>query len=94
MTTYLFHVIGEMCLSPIGLSVVTKLAPARVTGTMMGAWFLASSMGSLAAGLAASFYESLPLTALFGLSAGVAIGAGLLMAIGVPRIRKLMGGVR
>ena len=94
MMTYLFHVIGEMCLSPIGLSVVTKLAPARVTGTMMGSWFLASSIGSLAAGLAASSYESLALPTLFGISAGIAVGAGLLMAIASPWIRRLMGGVR
>jgi len=93
LVTYLLHVIGEMCLSPIGLSAVTKLAPKRVTSTMMGVWFLASSIGSLIAGLAAGFYESLPLPWLFGSSAAVAIAAGLVLGVSVPWIRKLMGNV-
>ena len=48
--TYLFHTFGELCLSPVGLSSVTKLAPRRLVGQMMGAWFLASSLGNLIAG--------------------------------------------
>jgi POT family proton-dependent oligopeptide transporter len=50
LTTYFLHVIGEMCLSPVGLSTVTKLAPARVAGLMMGAWFLASAVGNYLGG--------------------------------------------
>jgi POT family proton-dependent oligopeptide transporter len=89
LVTYFLHVTGEMCLSPIGLSAVTKLAPARVTSTMMGVWFLASSIGSLAAGLAGGLYETLPLPTLFGLSAVVAVLAGALLGLAVPWLRKL-----
>ena len=56
-TVYLLHTIGELWLSPVGLSSMTKLAPARVVGLMMGIWFLASSVGNFVAGKASSFYE-------------------------------------
>ncbi|MEZ5964695.1 MAG: peptide MFS transporter [Planctomycetota bacterium] len=48
---YLVHTMGELCLSPVGLSMVTKLAPAHMTGVVMGAWFLSISMGNYMAGL-------------------------------------------
>jgi POT family proton-dependent oligopeptide transporter len=51
--TYLVHTVGELCLSPVGLSAVTKLAPQRLVGQMMGMWFLASALGLLIAGLLA-----------------------------------------
>lgn len=53
MTTYLFHTLGELCVSPVGLSSVTKLSPKRLVGQMMGTWFLATSLGNLIAGLVA-----------------------------------------
>ncbi|MGZ8900517.1 MAG: peptide MFS transporter [Limisphaerales bacterium] len=53
ITTYLLHTFGELCLSPVGLSSVTKLAPPRLVGQMMGTWFLGSSLGNLIAGLLA-----------------------------------------
>lgn len=53
IATYLFHSVGELCLSPVGLSSVTKLAPRRLVGQMMGIWFLATSLGNLIAGLVA-----------------------------------------
>jgi POT family proton-dependent oligopeptide transporter len=53
ITTFLVHTFGELCLSPVGLSSVTKLAPRRLVGQMMGAWFLAASLGNLLAGLLA-----------------------------------------
>ena len=48
---YLVHTIGELCLSPVGLSSVTKLAPQRIVGIMMGMWLLASAAGSFASGI-------------------------------------------
>jgi POT family proton-dependent oligopeptide transporter len=51
--TYLLHTFGEMCISPVGLSSVTKLAPPRLVGQMMGTWFLGSSLGNLIAGVLA-----------------------------------------
>ena len=53
LMTYLLHTFGELCLSPVGLSYYTKLAPKRFVGQMMGMWFLATSLGNLVAGLIA-----------------------------------------
>ncbi len=50
VATYFLHVVGEMCLSPVGLSTVTKLAPERATSLMMGVWFLAAAVGQLPRG--------------------------------------------
>ena len=48
--TYLLHTVGELCLSPVGLSTMTKLAPARITGLIMGVWFLSMSVGDYVGG--------------------------------------------
>jgi POT family proton-dependent oligopeptide transporter len=93
VATYFLHVVGEMCLSPVGLSTVTKLAPERATSLMMGVWFLASAVGNYLGGRAASLYETLDLPTLFGIVAAVPIGAGILLVLLTPRIRRLMGGV-
>jgi POT family proton-dependent oligopeptide transporter len=53
MMIYLLHTIGELCLSPVGLSSVTKLSPKRIVGMMMGMWFCASAAGNFVAGLIA-----------------------------------------
>lgn len=55
--TYLLHTMGELCLSPVGLSSVTKLAPKRYTSQMMGMWFVATSFGNLTAGLIAGDFS-------------------------------------
>jgi proton-dependent oligopeptide transporter, POT family len=88
--TYFLHTIGELCLSPVGLSAFTKLAPARIGGLMMGVWFLSTSMGDYIGGRTAAFYESLPLPSLFGAVAVTAIVWGLLLAALVKPMRKLM----
>jgi len=76
---YLLHTFGELCLSPVGLSAMTKLAPVRIGGLMMGVWFLATSVGNFIAGRLAGFYESMPLPKLFTIIAAMGIGAGLLL---------------
>ena len=91
--TYLLHTIGELCLSPVGLSAYTKLAPARVAGFMMGVWFLSTSIGEYIGGRVASIYETFSLPMLFGAVAAFAIVVGLLMALFVKPMKKLMGGV-
>jgi POT family proton-dependent oligopeptide transporter len=93
-TTYLLHTIGELCLSPVGLSAMTKLAPARIGGLMMGVWFLAASVGNFIAGRLSGFYEAMPLPTLFGSVAAFAIVPGLLMLLLVPWMRRMMGDVR
>jgi POT family proton-dependent oligopeptide transporter len=76
---YLLHTFGELCLSPVGLSAMTKLAPIRIGGLMMGVWFLATSVGNFIAGRLAGFYESMPLPQLFTIIASMGIVAGLLL---------------
>ena len=67
---YLLHTFGELCLSPVGLSLVTKLSPPRLVGLMMGVWFLGSSFGDFIAGAAAGLIDVVPFYQLF---LGVAI---------------------
>jgi POT family proton-dependent oligopeptide transporter len=91
--TYLLHTWGELCLSPVGLSAMTKLAPMRIGGLMMGVWFLATSVGNFVGGRVSSFYESWPLPSLFGAVGLFAIGAGVLLFLCVKPIKRLMGEV-
>ena len=91
---YFLEVCGEMCLSPVGLSTVTKLAPARLVGLMMGAWFLATSLGNKLAGYLSGFFvanDSWQLTKLYG---GIAFGllaSAIILALLTPTIKKLIG---
>ncbi|MFL6200853.1 MAG: peptide MFS transporter [Thermoanaerobaculia bacterium] len=91
--TYLLHTCGELCLSPVGLSTVTKLAPHRKVGQMMGVWFMSLSLGNLIAGQVAGQFETLPLPQLFGAVFATTAGAGLILALLARPIRKLMSGV-
>jgi POT family proton-dependent oligopeptide transporter len=91
--SYFLSVVGEMCLSPVGLSAMTKLAPSRAQGFVMGVWFLSVGTGNWMAGKAGSFYETIPLPKLFGLGAGVAIAAAILLAVLVKPTKRLMSGV-
>ncbi len=96
IAVYLVQVIGELCLSPVGLSMVTKLAPARLVGLMLGIWFLASSFGNLLAGYFGGFFNDKDpgaLVSLFGSMAAVAIAAAVILALISPAVRKLMGPV-
>jgi MFS family permease len=58
IVTYMLHTFGELCLSPVGLSYYTKLAPKRFVGQMMGMWFLATSLGNLVASLIAGEFDA------------------------------------
>jgi POT family proton-dependent oligopeptide transporter len=91
---YLLHTFGELCLSPVGLSAMTKLAPARIAGLVMGVWFLATSVGNLISGRLAGFYEAMPLPTLFTNIALFGIVAGLLLLPIAPPIKRLMGEVK
>jgi proton-dependent oligopeptide transporter, POT family len=79
--TYFLHTIGELCVSPVGLSAMTKLAPHRSVGFVMGGWFLFTALGNYLGGRMASLYETFPLTYLWGLVASVAIVASVLLGI-------------
>jgi POT family proton-dependent oligopeptide transporter len=88
--SYLFQTLGELCLSPVGLSAMSKLAPARVAGLVMGVWFLASSVGNYLAGMAASVYETVPLPTLFTLVTATALATGVVLALLVRPIRRML----
>jgi POT family proton-dependent oligopeptide transporter len=90
MLTYLLHVMGELCLSPVGLSATTKLAPARVVGLMMGVWFLSLALGNYLGGLVASQYEAIPLPTLFAVVGGFAVLAGVILALFVKPIGRML----
>src|SRR5262249_23682748 len=90
---YLLHTIGELCLRPVGLSVVTKLAPPRIVGSMMGVWFLSLSLGNKIGGWVAGFFERLPLPQLFGAVFATTAAAAVVLALLVRPIRTLMAGV-
>lgn len=94
---YFFEVVGEMCLSPVGLSTVTKLSPLKLVGIMMGVWFLASSFGSKLAGYLSGFFDAESPATLVRLYGGIAVGllvATAVLAALIPTLRRLMGGVR
>jgi POT family proton-dependent oligopeptide transporter len=92
--TYFLQTAGEMCLSPVGLSAMTKLAPARVAGMMMGLFFVSISIGDYLAGTAASLYESLPLPTLFGVTVCISLGAAAVLVLLVKPTVRLMSGVK
>jgi proton-dependent oligopeptide transporter, POT family len=94
VTVFLFHTVGELCLSPVGLSAMTKLAPSRISGLVMGVWFLSLSVGNYLGGRVASLYEALPHPKLFSAVACFGVGAGLLLALLVKPTVKLMGSVK
>ncbi|MCX6628085.1 MAG: peptide MFS transporter [Candidatus Solibacter sp.] len=92
--TYLLQTLGELCLSPVGLSAMTKLAPARAAGFIMGIWFLSTSIGNWLAGKAASMYSSMPLPTLFGSVAVFSIATAVVLAILIKPTVRLMQGVK
>src|SRR5262249_9406790 len=92
--SYAISELGELCLSPVGLSVVTKLAPVRIVGLMMGVWFLSNSFGNKPAGFAAGFFSTVPLATLFGEVEAILVAASLVMFALVKPIRRMMGEVR
>jgi POT family proton-dependent oligopeptide transporter len=84
---------GELSLSPVGLSAVTKLAPTRIVSLMMGVFFLSNSLGNKLAGWTAGFFSTMPLAQLFGAVAVVCLVAAVIMFALVRPVKKLMGGV-
>ncbi len=88
--TYGVITVGELFLSPMGLALVSKLAPARVTALMMGGWFLATSIGNKLAGVLAGFWDRIPIMGIFVIDCVAALLAALAIALMTPRIRRIM----
>tara|TARA_Y100000746_G_scaffold65145_1_gene53949 strand:- start:13 stop:1497 length:1485 start_codon:yes stop_codon:yes gene_type:complete len=104
---YLLHTLGELCLSPVGLSSVTKLSPQRIVGFMMGMWFFASAAGNYVAGLIAKatasessgnsseIFDIVQKQSFMDVYTDVgliAIGCGILLVVITPILKKLMHG--
>ena len=91
VVTYFMHTLGELCLSPVGLSSVTKLAPKRLVSQMMGTWFMGAALGNLIAGLVAGQFETLPLPRLFLMVSIIVASTGFLFMIFSRPIKRLIG---
>ena len=87
---YFFHTVGELCLSPVGLSAVSKLAPARFASLMMGVWLLSSFVANYLAGLIGGYSERLGEFTLFATIVGVTAAAGAVLIALSPVITKRM----
>lgn len=94
LAVYLAQTMGEMCLSPVGLSLSTKLAPKMFIGQIMGLWFLATSTGNALNGWTTKLNAPLGDAAYYTLQAVVAVAAGIAFIVAGRKIRALMGDVK
>lgn len=92
--TYLIHTMGELCLSPIGLSMVTKLAPLRLGSLMMGVWFLSSFIANFLSGFVVQYVDKMGAMTIFATIAGIVIGLGLIVLLLSKKLLSMMHGVR
>ncbi|HEY2850709.1 MAG TPA: peptide MFS transporter [Gemmatimonadaceae bacterium] len=94
-TAYMFHTLGELCLSPIGLSYVTKVAPVRFASLMMGVWFLSNAAANKLAGTIAAMVEKIPtLTQFYTIFVVSSFSAAFLMLLCVPLLKRLTASVK
>jgi POT family proton-dependent oligopeptide transporter len=95
---YFFHTMGELCISPVALSYVSKLVPGRMIAMMFGIWYLAVAIGMKLAGVFGEASEGIAkeqgLSYFFWILTAVAVGLGVMSALLYPVIKKLMHGVR
>ncbi len=94
---YLFHTLGELCISPVGLSYVSKLAPARLVGLMFGIWFASSAVANFAGGITGSYIdkitETYSMSVFFLIFTLIPIGAGLVLIVLNGTLKRMMHGV-
>jgi len=94
---YLLHTMGELCLSPVGLSYISKLAPARLLGLMFGVWFLNTAIANKLAGVTGSYIDEISnhysMSVFFLIFTAIPIGAGLILMLLTPWMKKKMHGV-
>jgi POT family proton-dependent oligopeptide transporter len=94
VATYFLHTVGGLCLSPVGLSSVTKLAPDRLVGQMMGTWFMGAALGNLVAGLVAGFIESMTQTQLYSTVATIVLVTGIVYVVLAKPLNWLAAGMK
>ena len=90
----LFSEFGELCLSPVGLSAITKLSPARIVGLMMGVWFLSLAVGNKLSGWTAGLISTMSFIGVLEWMGGTLLVASLVMFVLVKPVRRLMGHVK
>lgn len=95
---YLLHTLGELCLSPVGLSYVSKLAPVKLVGLMFGIWFFANFVANLLAGLTGSYIdpivEEYGMPTFFMIFTIIPVAAGLVLIILNKKLISMMHGIR
>jgi POT family proton-dependent oligopeptide transporter len=89
---YLFSVLGELCVSPVGLSYVTKVAPARYVAFLMGAWFLTNASANKIAGWLAALGSAIPQTLFFTILLAMSLAAGAALWLCIPWLKRLTAG--
>lgn len=94
LMTYFLHTVGELFLSPVGLSAMTKLAPPRIVGQMMGIWFMGAALGNWIGGRVGGLFESYPLQQIFFYVFVTSAISALIMFILTPWTKRLMGEVK
>lgn len=94
---YFFHTTGELCLSPVGLSYVSKLSPKKLTGLLFGLWFTASAIANFIAGMTGSYIDKIAdeysISVFFLIIAAIPIIASLLLLLLNPKLKKMMHGI-
>ncbi|MDX5319422.1 MAG: peptide MFS transporter [Bacteroidota bacterium] len=91
VAVYLIHTFGELCLSPIGLSMVTKLAPQKIVSVMMGLWFASTALANYMAGVLENLLHTyMPEMQLFNFLVLTSISSGVLLLILSPYLKKMM----
>ncbi len=98
IAAYLFHTLGELCLSPVGLSYVSKLSPKRLVGMMFGVWFASSALANLLGGITGSYIDYIvanySMATFFMIFTIIPIGAGIIMLLLNGKLLKMMHGIR
>ena len=90
VSTYLIIALGEVCLSPMGLSLVNRVAPPRSRGLMMGAWFVSLSAGGYFSGTLGASWSTMAHSRFFAVVAAVLVGAALLLGVAMPGITRVL----
>jgi POT family proton-dependent oligopeptide transporter len=95
---YLFHTLGELCISPVGLSYVSKLAPLSLVGLMFGIWFMSNFVANLLGGLTGSYIDTISeqfgLSTFFLIFTAIPVLAGIIMILINPILLRKMHGIR
>ena len=89
---YFLHTVGELCLSPVGLSMVTKLAPPQHVSLLMGVWFLSSVGGNILGGMFAGNYDSMDHTLFFMIPTVIAFGSATILFFLINPLKRWMHG--